>query len=83
MLYNELLFSPASVAGHDDDEAFGRMQMGLQNGGHDWVNISRYLDQQWENDDGTFSAPGTSDITIRHEFKTWMNYMSELGSTMA
>ena len=76
MFYNQTIFSPASVAAHDDNEAFGRMQQGLQSGGLEWVNINRHMDVEDLNDDGTKSAPGTSDLVFRHQFEAWKNYMS-------
>ena len=75
MLYNQILFSPASMAAHDDNEAFGRMQGGLESEGKDWVDMSRHLDNAETNSDGTISAPGTSDIAIRNEFEAWKTYI--------
>ena len=81
MIYNQTIFSPASVAGHDDNEAFCRMQQGLQSGGLEWVNINRHMNDEELNHDGTTSAPGTSDMVFRHEFEAWKNYMSDTGVT--
>lgn len=76
LLYNQAIFSPASIAGHDDNEAFCRMQQGLKGGGHEWVSLHRHMDAQTLNADGTISAPGTSDISYRHEYEAWLSYMN-------
>lgn len=75
-LYNHLIFSPASIAGHDDWEAYHRIQQGLASQGSDWVSQHRHLGGASENADGSRSAPGTSDIVYRHEFATWKRFMS-------
>ncbi|QIB64937.1 hypothetical protein G3T16_05555 [Kineobactrum salinum] len=77
LLYNQTVFSPASVAGHDDNEAFCRMQQGLKNNGLDWVSLHRHMGVETRNEDGTISAPGTSDIAYRHEYEAWMSYMKD------
>jgi len=74
--YNHLIFSPASIAGNDDWEAYHRIQQGLVSQGSDWVSQHRYLAGSGANDDGTFSGPGTSDIVFRHEFETWRKFMA-------
>ena len=83
MLYNQTIFSPASIAGHDDNEAFCRMQQGLKSGGLEWVNINRHMGVENLNGDGTKSAPGTSDMVFRHEFDAWKNYMSDSGGSIS
>ena len=81
MTYNQTLFSPASIAGHDDNETFFRMQQGLQSGGLEWVNLNRHMVAENPNDDGTTSAPRTSDLVFRHEFEAWKGYMSPSGDS--
>lgn len=75
-LYNHMIFSPASMAGHDDWEAYHRVQQGLASQGSDWVSQHRHLDNETRNADGSVSAPGTSDIVFRHEFSAWKRFMS-------
>ena len=75
VLYNQLIFSPFSIAGHDDYEAYHRIQHGLQTEALDWVSQHRHYGRDQHNDDGTSRAPGTSDIVFRHEFQAWKNYM--------
>ncbi len=75
-LYNHMIFSPASMAGHDDWEAYHRVQQGLVSEGLDWISQHRHLGSVTENADGSRSAPGTSDIVFRHEFETWKRFMA-------
>jgi hypothetical protein len=75
-MYNGLIFSPASVAGHDDWEAYHRIQHGLQSTSHDWVSGHRHLRQGDHNSDGSVTGLGTSDIVFRHQFAAWREYMS-------
>ena len=76
VLYNQLIFSPYSIAGHDDYEAYHRIQHGLQAQASDWVSQHRHYGRDQDNQDGTTQALGTSDIVFRHEFEAWKNYMT-------
>ena len=76
VLYNQLIFSPYSIAGHDDYEAYHRIQHGLQAQASDWVSQHRHYGRDQRNDNGTTQALGTSDIVFRHEFEAWKNYMT-------
>ncbi len=73
--YNQLVFSPSSIAGHDDYEAYHRIQHGLQTQGLEWVSQHRNLDQEVSNRDGTRESSGTSELTFRNEFQAWKEYM--------
>ncbi len=75
VLYNQLIFSPFSIAGHDDYEAYHRIQHGLQTDALEWVSQHRHYGRDQDNGDGTTQALGTSDIVFRHEFQAWKNYM--------
>lgn len=79
VLYNKTLFSPSSMAAHDDAEAFARAQIALSGDGHDWVSLHRYLNADRENADGTVTAPGTSDLPLRHQYQAWKRYMNNSG----
>ncbi len=76
VLYNQLIFSPYSIAGQDDYEAYHRIQHGLQAQACDWVSQHRHYGRDRKNEDGTTQAPGTSDIVFRHEFEAWKRYMT-------
>ena len=73
--YNQMIFSPSSIAGHDDYEAYHRIQHGLQTAGSDWVSQHRYLQEQTETRDGATASSGTNDLVFRNEFKAWKSYM--------
>jgi benzoate/toluate 1,2-dioxygenase alpha subunit len=75
IFFSQLIFSPASIAGQDDYEAYHRVQHGLSGHGGDWVSQHRHHGNDSNNENGTQSAPGTSDIVFRHEFEAWKNYM--------
>lgn len=76
VLYNQLIFSPFSMAGHDDYEAYHRIQHGLRTEASQWVSQHRHFNRDQPGADGTARALGTSDIVFRHEFEAWKNYMS-------
>lgn len=75
VLYNNTLFSPSSMAAHDDGEAFCRIQQALAGDGHDWVSMHRYPNDELSGSDGTVVGPGTSDLPLRHQYNTWKAYM--------
>lgn len=81
ILYNRLIFSPGSIAGHDDWEAYHRLQCGLPSKGAEWVSMHRHAGRDTPNDDGSMSALGTSDIVYRHEFDAWKQYMNREGGS--
>ena len=82
VMYNQLIFSPVFPSlGHDDYEAYHRIQHGLQSDALEWVSQHRHYGRDQRNDDGTTQALGTSDIVFRHEFEAWKNYMA--GSSQA
>ena len=57
------------------------MQLGLQSGGLEWVQLDRHMGAEVPNDDGTISAPGTSDLVFRHQFEAWQDYITNAGET--
>jgi len=73
--YNQLVFSPSSIAGHDDYEAYHRIQHGLQTQGLDWVSQHRLVDKHSENNDGYKESSGISDMVFRNKFEAWKQYM--------
>jgi len=78
VFFNQFIFSPTSIAGQDDFEVYRRVQEGLSTQGGDWVSQHRHYDsdKEIENEDGSRSALGSSDIVFRHEFDAWLNYMT-------
>lgn len=83
ILYCNLINSSANLVGPDDQEAYRRVQHGLRTQGERWVSHARYLGAEEPNEEGGFSATGSSDLVFRNQFKAWREYMagSEYGST--
>ena len=81
--YCNLINSHANLVGPDDQEAYHRMQHGLETkDSNEWVSMHRYLNQdKVEADEKT--ATGTSDMVFRHQYATWKSYMlNEEGATL-
>lgn len=77
--YCNLINSHANLVGPDDQEAYHRMQHGLETKDNNaWVSQHRYLDEEKVEAEGTKNARGTSDMVFRHQFETWLGYMTAL-----
>ena len=76
ILYCNLINSSANLVGPDDYEAYHRIQHGLQAKGERWVANSRYLGAETRNDEGGWTATGSSDMVFRNQYRTWLNYMT-------
>jgi benzoate/toluate 1,2-dioxygenase subunit alpha len=74
--YNRLINSPMSVVGHDDLHCYRAIQEGLAAQGNDWVNLQRNFDAA-EADAAELTANGTSDISMRNQFRAWREFMVE------
>ena len=70
--YNRLINSPMSVVGHDDLHCYRAIQEGLAAEGNDWVNLQRDFK---DGEDGEFNANGTSDVSMRNQFRAWREFM--------
>jgi phenylpropionate dioxygenase-like ring-hydroxylating dioxygenase large terminal subunit len=78
--YNRLINSPMSVVGHDDLHCYRAIQEGLAAQGNDWVNLHRNF--QMDEDERVarrdeVTANGTSDISMRNQFRAWREFMVE------
>jgi len=72
--YNRLINSPMSVVGHDDLHCYRAIQEGLAGDGHEWVNLQRdFKDSELEA--AELTANGTSDISMRNQFRAWREFM--------
>ncbi|MBT8078193.1 MAG: aromatic ring-hydroxylating dioxygenase subunit alpha [Gammaproteobacteria bacterium] len=80
ILYCNLINSSGNLVGPDDHEAYHRLQNGLTTDAGDWVSMGRYLGNEEPNDEGGFSATGSSDMVFRSQFKAWKNYMTANGA---
>ena len=74
--YSRLINSPGSMVGPDDLDCYYRIQESAKTGSIKWVDLHRYLGQEDEAN-GKVTAPGTSDLSIRNQYKAWLNYMSK------
>jgi benzoate/toluate 1,2-dioxygenase subunit alpha len=74
--YNRLINSPMSVVGHDDLHCYRAIQEGLAAHGNDWVNLHRNFDAA-EVAAAEVTANGTSDISMRNQFRAWREFMTQ------
>ncbi|TMH72276.1 MAG: Rieske 2Fe-2S domain-containing protein [Betaproteobacteria bacterium] len=73
--YNRLINSPMSVVGHDDLHCYRAIQEGLAAHGNEWVNLQRNFDPA-ETGATELTANGTSDISMRNQFRAWREFMA-------
>ena len=73
LMYTRLINSPMSVVGHDDLHA--AMQQGLRADGNEWVSLHRNFDAAELSRDHAI-ANGTSEISMRNQFRAWVRYMA-------
>jgi hypothetical protein len=76
ILYCNLINSSANLVGPDDHEAYHRLQHGLQTQGKQWVSNARYVGADQPNDEGGYSATGSSDMVFRNQYQAWRQYMT-------
>ena len=81
ILYCNLINSSANLVGPDDHEAYHQIQQGLKTQASDWISMHRYLSAEEPNDEGGYSATGSSDMVFRNQFKAWKAYMSDAEAT--
>jgi phenylpropionate dioxygenase-like ring-hydroxylating dioxygenase large terminal subunit len=75
VMYSRLINSPMSVVGHDDRHCYRAIQEGLAAGGNDWVSLHRDFDPA-EIDAPDLSVNGTSEISMRNQFRAWAHFMT-------
>ena len=73
--YNRLINSPMSVVGHDDLHCYRAIQEGLAASGNEWVSLHRNFDPA-EIGARELTANGTSDISMRNQFRAWREFMT-------
>jgi phenylpropionate dioxygenase-like ring-hydroxylating dioxygenase large terminal subunit len=76
MMYSRLINSPMSVVGHDDLHCYRAIQEGLAASGNPWVSLHRDFDPV-ELAGGDRTVKGTSEVSMRNQFRAWARYMSE------
>jgi phenylpropionate dioxygenase-like ring-hydroxylating dioxygenase large terminal subunit len=75
VMYNRLINSPMSVVGHDDLHCYRSAQEGLAAQGNEWVSLHRNFDPA-ELSAGELTCNGTSDISMRNQFRAWKEFMA-------
>jgi phenylpropionate dioxygenase-like ring-hydroxylating dioxygenase large terminal subunit len=75
MMYNRLINSPMSVVGHDDLHCYRSAQEGLAAEGNEWVSLHRNFDPE-EVRQGERTCNGTSEISMRNQFRAWREFMA-------
>jgi benzoate/toluate 1,2-dioxygenase subunit alpha len=75
MTYSRLINSPMSVVGHDDMHCYGAIQQGLHASGNDWVSLHRGFDPR-EMDAKDLVVNGTSEVSMRNQFRAWKRFMA-------
>jgi phenylpropionate dioxygenase-like ring-hydroxylating dioxygenase large terminal subunit len=71
--YNRLINSPMSVVGHDDLHCYRSIQEGLAAQANDWVDLQRNFTP---GENGEITANGTSEISMRNQFRAWKEFMT-------
>ena len=72
--YNRLINSPMSIVGHDDQYCYRVIQEGLAANGNEWVNLQRDWDPA-EVGPPDLTVNGTSEISMRNQFRAWTRFM--------
>ena len=75
ILYSRLINSSAGMVGPDDLDCYQRMQQALQSNASDWVDVSRYMNNEAQTHTAK-KALGTSDLTFRNQYDAWLSYMT-------
>jgi len=74
-MYSRLINSPFSVVGHDDLQAYRGIQAGLHASGNPWVSLHRNFDAS-EIGRADVTAVGTSEISMRNQYRAWARHMT-------
>ena len=74
VMYNRLINAPTSMVGHDDLHCYRAIQEGLEVDGNEWVSLHRnYGDDERDGIAGVYN--GTSEVSMRGQFKAWKKFM--------
>ncbi|MDZ7810782.1 MAG: SRPBCC family protein [Arhodomonas sp.] len=74
--YSRLINSPFSVVGHDDLHCYEAIQEGLLATGNEWISLHRDFDPA-ELEESERLDNGTSEISMRNQFRAWRKFMAE------
>jgi phenylpropionate dioxygenase-like ring-hydroxylating dioxygenase large terminal subunit len=73
---HEVFFGPAGFGAPDDLEMFERLQLGLKNELDPWLILSRGLERERREADGTRVGHVTDEVTQRGIFREWKRVMT-------
>lgn len=80
VLYTRLINAPTSVVGHDDLHCYRSIQEGLAASANPWVSLHRdYKPSEQTGIAGSYN--GTSEISMRGQFKAWLAAMTRVEGT--
>ena len=74
---HEAFYGPASNGSPDDAEIFERVQRGLEGDSDPWILLSRGMNREETDSDGTVSARISDEITQRAQMQEWKRLMTE------
>jgi phenylpropionate dioxygenase-like ring-hydroxylating dioxygenase large terminal subunit len=77
VMYNRIVNSPTSVVGHDDMHCYRAIQEGLAAEGNEWVSLHRNFSSRDEAGGIAGSYNGTSEISVRGQFRAWLAAMTQ------
>jgi benzoate/toluate 1,2-dioxygenase alpha subunit len=80
VMYTRIINAPTSVVGHDDLNCYRSIQEGLAADGNEWVSLHRnYSEMESAGVAGTYN--GTSEVSMRGQFRAWAAQMTRTGTT--
>jgi hypothetical protein len=74
---HEAFYGPAGGGATDDLEMFERNQIGLSARVDPWLLLSRGIERQYQNTDGTIVGQMTDEVTQRGIWRHWKKIMSQ------
>ena len=74
---HEYFYGAAGAGSPDDSEIFERVQRGLQASSAGWIDISRGLNREQQEADGTTVGKITDEVTQRAQIREWRRLMTE------
>ncbi|MFZ8885249.1 MAG: aromatic ring-hydroxylating dioxygenase subunit alpha [Steroidobacteraceae bacterium] len=76
VMYSRLINAPTSVVGHDDHHCYQAIQEGLAADGNEWVSLHRnHAPAEREGIAGDYN--GTSEVSMRGQFRAWARFMTD------
>ncbi|GGC44287.1 ring-hydroxylating oxygenase subunit alpha [Novosphingobium marinum] len=73
---HESFYGPAGSGSTDDAEIFERVQLGLNASVEPWIDISRGMEREWIDSDGSIVGHITDEVPQRGQMRQWLAMMS-------